>query len=147
MADGSQVRIAEQGDFVLKSEDSDGSALDPLILRDVSILKGSQINLVSVSMLCEEGSKFHFEKGNSYFVFKGRQFKLIERDGLYLLRLDDILAAEEIRQLRDCEQQNGNECKTEVRSKLGTNYACAATYQLWHKRFAHASQKRIKFFI
>jgi hypothetical protein len=145
MADGSQVRIAEQGDFVFQSEDANGNALEPLILRDVSILKGSPINLVSVSMLCEAGSKFHFEKGNSYFIFKGRQFKLIERDGLYLLRLDDILAAEEICQLRDCERKSGNECKTEVRSKLGKNYACAATYQLWHERFAHASEKRIKF--
>ena len=145
MADGSQVQIGEQGDFTFKSEDSDGNALDPLILRDVSILKGSPINLVSVSMLCEEGTTFHFERGNSYFVFKGNQFKLIERDGLYLLRLDDILTAEDVSHLRDCEKKCGNDCATEARSKLGKNYACAATWELWHERFAHASKKRIKF--
>jgi len=145
LADGSQVRISEQGDFVLHSEDAKGNALEPLILRDVSILKGSPINLVSVSMLCDEGSTFHFEKGNSYFVYKGRKYKLIERHGLYMLRLDDILSAEEISHLREFEKQNGNHCPTEARSNTGVNYACAASWDLWHERFAHTSKKRLKF--
>ncbi len=145
LADGSRVQVSEQGDFVLKSTDAQGNALDPIILKDVSILKGSPINLVSVSMLCDEGSTFHFEKGNSYFVFKGQRFRLIEKEGLYLLRLDDILTAEDISRLRECEKQAGNNCKTEARTKLGKNYACAASWDIWHERFGHASKKRLKF--
>ena len=145
MADGSRVLVSEQGDFHLQSEDAQGNAVDPLVLRDVSILKGSPMNLVSVGILCEEGSVFHFEKGKSYFDYKGRRHRLIERDGLYLLRLDEVLQADDIAWLRDCEANLGNSRATEVRSKLGTNYACAASWDLWHERFGHASKKRLKF--
>ena len=144
-ADGSRVAISEQGDYVLHSEDAHGKELEPLVLRDVSILKGSPINLVSVGVLCDEGSTFHFEKGNSYFDYKGQRHRLIERDGLYLLRLDEVLPAEELDWLRECETQLGNCRSTEVRSKLGTSYACAASWDLWHERFGHADKKRLKF--
>jgi len=144
-ADGSQVQISEQGDIVLQSEDAHGNTLDPLVLRDVSILKGTPINLVSVGVLCDEGSTFHFEKGNSFFTYQGRKIRLLERDGLYLLRLDDVLEPEEMCRLRECEKQLGNPCTTAARSKIGKTYACAATWDLWHERFGHASKQRLKF--
>ena len=89
-ADGSKVPVLEQGDFEFHSEGADGRQLDPLVLKDVSIIKGSPINLVSVGMLCDEGSTFHFQKGNSYFDYKGHRYRLIERNGLYLLRLGEV---------------------------------------------------------
>lgn len=144
-ADGSKVPVLEQGDFEFHSESADGRQLDPLVLKDVSIIKGSPINLVSVGMLCNEGSTFHFEKGNSYFDYKGHRYRLIERNGLYLLRLDEVLAPEELSWLRTCETQLGHSRDTEVRSKLGTTYACAASWDLWHERFGHASKRRLKF--
>jgi hypothetical protein len=57
---------------------------------------GSPINLVSVSMLCNEGASFHFSEGNSYFDYKGHRHRLVERDGLYVLRLDEVLQADYI---------------------------------------------------
>ena len=101
-ANGSKTQITEQGDILLRTTDTSGNELEPLILSDVSILKGNPLNLVSVGVLCEQGSTFHFEKNNSYFVYNGHQYKLHEHDGLYLLRLDDILHAEEdIQALRE----------------------------------------------
>jgi hypothetical protein len=120
-ATGAKVPVLEQGDFEFTTEDADGTRLNPLVLHDVSIIKGSPLNLVSVGMLCDEGSVFHLEKGNSYFDFKGRRFRLIERNGLYLLRLDEVLAPEELSWLRSCEHELGHAHQTDVRSKLGKN--------------------------
>ena len=145
LADGSRTHIDTKGDVVLPSEDSQGNPLEPLILKDVSILKGSPINLVSISMLCDEGASFRFSKGNSYFDYKGRRHRLIERDGLYILRLDEVLPAEDLAWLRDCEHSLGHHRDSEVQSPNGTSYACAASYDLWHERFGHASKKRLKF--
>ena len=146
-ANGSRTHITEQGDILLRTTDTSGNELEPLILSDVSILKGNPLNLVSVGVLCEQGSTFHFEKNNSYLIYNGHQYKLHERDGLYLLRLDDILHAEDIKTLRDCEKSQCKEncLETIARSKSGKSYGCAATWDLWHERFGHASKKRIKF--
>ena len=144
-ADGSQVRISEEGDVIIPSVDDSGHDIDPLILRDVSIIKGSPINLVSIGVLCNEGSQFHFERGNSYFIYEGKKICLIERNGLYMIRLNDVLEHGEINNLLQCELELGNPCTTEAKSKTGTTYACAATWELWHQRFGHASKKRLKF--
>ena len=144
-ADGSQVRVTEQGDYLLECVGDDGNVLEPLVLRDVSVIKGSPINLVSVGVMCNEGSIFHFEHGNSYLEHDGRRIPLIERNGLYLLRLDAVLPSHDVQWLRDCESKVGNQRTTEFRSKLGNSYACAASYELWHSRFGGASKKRLKF--
>ena len=89
--------------MIIPSVDKDGLDIDPLILRDVSHIKGSPINLVSIGVLCNEGSKFHFEKGNSYFIYEGRKIRLIERNGLYLIRLNDVLEHSELDGLLKCE--------------------------------------------
>ena len=146
-ADGSQIHITEQGDISLESTDEAGTRLDPLVLRDVSIIKGSPINLMSVGVLCEAGSTFHFSKGNSYFIYKGRKIPLIERNGLYLLRLNDAIKQEELDEVHSWERYLGNSCETVARSKSGKTYACAATYDLWHERFGFSSTKRLKFLL
>ena len=119
------------------------AALEPPILKDVSVFKGSQINLVSVSMLCNEGVSFHFPK-TSYFDYKGHKHRLIERDGLYVLRLDKVLPAEDLAWLRQCEQSFNNCRDTEEQSTFGTSYACAISYDLWHERFDHTLKIKIK---
>ena len=144
-ADGSQVRISEEGDVIIPSVDAKGQRIDPLILRDVSVMRGSPINLVSVGMLCNEGSSFHFSKDDSYFIHEGRKVRLIERNGLYFIRLNDVLEKSEVDRLVQCEVDLGNPCPTEMKSKAGSTYACAATWELWHERFGHASKKRLKF--
>ena len=95
-ADGSQVRISEEGDVIIPSVDEQGHRIDPLVLRDVSVMRGSPINLISVGVLCKEGSSFHFSPGDSYFIHEGRKIPLIERNGLYLIRLNDLLEQSEI---------------------------------------------------
>ena len=144
-ADGSQVRISEEGDVIIPSVDEHGNRIDPLVLRDVSVMRGSPINLISVGVLCKEGSSFHFSKGDSYFIHEGRKVQLIERNGLYLIRLNDLLEQSELDRVVQCEVGLGHSCPTEVRSKTGSTYACAATWELWHERFGHASKKRLKF--
>ena len=144
-ADGSQIHITEQGDISLESTDESGTRIDPLVLRDVSIIKGSPFNLMSVGVLCEAGSTFHFSKGNSYFIYKGRKIPLIERNGLYLIRLNDAIKQEELDEVQSWERYLGNSCETVARSKSGKTYACAATYDLWHERFGFSSTKRLKF--
>jgi hypothetical protein len=142
-ADGSQVRISEEGDVIIPSADEQGNPIEPLVLRDVSVMRGSPINLISVGVLCKEGSSFHFSKGDSYFIHEGRKVQLIERNGLYLIRLNDLLEQSELEQVVQCEVELGHKCPTEVRSKTGSTYACAATWELWHERFGHASKKRL----
>jgi hypothetical protein len=145
-ANGSQTHVTERGDIYLDAEDGKGTPLPPLILKDVSLLKGSPLNLISVSMLCEAGSKFHFEKNNSYFIFHGRKFKLIEKDGLYLLKLNEILHPDDLEALRRC-APGDKQCYKTVFSESGINYALAADWKLWHERFAHASAPRIEFLV
>jgi transposase InsO family protein len=141
-SNGSNTRIDKIGDFHLRTKDEDGNEMDPLVLSDASILKGSPLNLVSVGMLCEKGSTFHFEKGNSYFVYCGKRFKMEEYNGLFLIRLDRILQADELDDLKTAQPACDPE---DMLSRDGTAYGCAATYDLWHQRFGHASKKRIKF--
>ena len=70
-SDGNRTLLDMEGDFELPTADPDGNLLDPLILNDCSQLKGSPLNLLSVSVLCEAGTTFHFEKQNSYFTYRG----------------------------------------------------------------------------
>jgi hypothetical protein len=142
-ADGSKTHISEMGDLILRSEDEYGNEMDPLILSDASVHRGSPLNLVSVGVLCEQGVSFHFAKGNSYFEHRGRKFKLVERDGLYLMRLDEILRPEDVHALR-VSSDRPEEVYGESKSG-NTSFGCAATFDLWHERFGFTSKKRLKF--
>ena len=68
-ANGQRTLLDREGDFELQTSDASGNPLDPLVLNDCSQLKGSSLNLLSVSVLRELGTTFHFEKKNSYFIF------------------------------------------------------------------------------
>jgi hypothetical protein len=144
-ADGSQVRFYEEGDIIIPSADEQGNRISPLVLSDVSVMRGNPINSISVGVLCKEGSSFQFSKGDSYFIHEGRKVQLIERNGLYLIRLNEWLQRSELERVIQCEVELGHQCPTEVRSKTGSTYARAATWELWHERFGHASTKRLKF--
>ena len=138
-ANGQTTTVTEAGDFELPCVDLDGNPIDPLLLHNASTIKHSPFNLVSVGVLCELGTTFHFEKDNSYFVYKGNTFKLEERDGLYLMRLDEILQADDLASLK---RSSHNDADNFID---GTDtFGCAATYDLWHARYGFASKKRIK---
>ena len=142
VADGSAAPVDAVGDFEIPVQDTDGTELDPLLLKDASLLKSSPFNLISVGVLCDAGSVFHFEKKNSWFSYQGRKFPLIERDGLYILRLDDILQAQAITDLEAAE--NASDCGKDSCNLNGTRFGCAATFDLWHSRLGHASKARLK---
>ena len=144
-ANNSKTLISESGDVALPARDADGNPIDPILLRDVSILKGSPLNLVSIGVLCDEGTVAHFEKHNSYLIYRGQKVNLVERDGLYLLRLNDLLPSDELQALVACEREHGHTFNVVARNPNGTSYACAASYDLWHERFGHASKKRLRF--
>ena len=143
IADGGQIDIEQQGDIEVRVVDADGKDLEPLVLKDASVLKDSPFNLVSVGMLCEAGSIFHFEKGSSWFTYKGHRFPLEERDGLYLIHLDHILQAQDLSNLKTAQAAQGFD--TDTFAHGDSKFACAATMDLWHQRLGHASHGRLKF--
>jgi len=138
-SNGQKTEINHAGDLHLKTVDSEGNQLDPLVLREASIMLGGPLNLISVGILTEEGSTFHFEKGNSYFTYRGKKFKMLEEGGMFAIRLDQVLEANELSELQRVQP------KCEEVEVDGHSYGCAATYDLWHQRFGHANQRRIKF--
>ena len=84
-ASGHIIRPSKVGDFQLQAKDPvTGESLGHITLTDVSALKNSPLNLISVSMLVEQGSRVNFEKGNSYLEWKGKKLPLVEQNGVYL---------------------------------------------------------------
>jgi hypothetical protein len=92
------------------------------------------MNLLSVSKLSKLGLSIHFSELDSFFTYQGKRFALIEENGIYIIRLNELLRAEEF---------------DAICSIPGTathkSIALAATYTLWHERLGHASQQRLKF--
>ena len=79
---GHIIRPSKVGDFQLQAKDPvTGESLGHITLTDVSALKNSPLNLISVSMLVEQGSRVNFEKGNSYLEWKGKRLPLVEQNG------------------------------------------------------------------
>ena len=65
-ASGHIIKPTKVGDYQLEARDPvTGESLGHITLNDVSTLKDSPLNLISVSMLVEQGSRVNFEKGNS----------------------------------------------------------------------------------
>ena len=137
------TKLHTAGDLTLRVTDEAGNELEPIVLRDASVHKASPINLVSISMLCEEGAKFHFAKGDSYFIYRGQRFNVEERDGLYIIRLDQILQGKDFSSLKDAQAASG--CTSDVFRCDGKLYGCGASFQLWHERLGHSDVNRIKF--
>ena len=137
------MTIEKQGDYEVKVQDANGNELEPLLLKDVSVIPNSPFNLLSVALLCEQGSAFHFEKNNSWFTYKGHRFPLEERGGLYLIHLDQILKATDLSEIQSAHAKRGY--GTEEFKCGETQFGCAATLDMWHQRLGHASKGRIKF--
>lgn len=136
-ATGRRTALKAEGELELEAVDENGKPLDPIVIT-ASQLENSPMNLLSVSKLCEQGLSFQFAHKNSYFTYNGHKFPLEEENGMYIIRLNHILRAEELESIRS---------HPEARKGIHKNqaYACAGSYQLWHDRLGHASTKRIKF--
>ena len=80
---------------MIPCKDGEGNELEPLVIRNVSVNKGSPLNLLSVSLLTKKGLIFHFEEDDCYFVFNGCKYPMIEQGGLYLINLDELLTVNE----------------------------------------------------
>ncbi|NQU41637.1 hypothetical protein HQ520_00015, partial [bacterium] len=62
-ADGSRVRLSTDGAVIIPSADEQGNLIDPLVLSDVSVMRGNPINFISAGVLFKEGSSFqNFQK-------------------------------------------------------------------------------------
>ena len=141
-ANGATEEVTNVGDFELRAVDENGNELEPLMLKNASVLEASPFNLVSVGLLCDEGSIFHLERGNSWFTYKGARFPIEEREGLFIIRLDRVLQGTLISELENLQSAGGHRRE---RYKVGTEtYCCAATFDMWHERFGHMSHKRLK---
>ena len=142
-ANGAVEEVTTVGDFELRAVDELGNTLEPLLLKDASKLASSPFNLVSVGLLCDEGSVFHLERGNSWFTYQGARFPIEEREGLFIIRLDQVLQGQKMSEIENMQSASGyrRECY-----KVGSEtYCCAATFDMWHQRFGHMSHKRLKF--
>jgi len=136
-ATGARTQLNSDGELELEAVDENGKPIDPIVLT-ASRLEDSPMNLLSVSKLCEQGLSFQFAHKNSFFRYKGHQFPLEEQNGMYVIRLNQILRAEELDNIKS---RPG--ARHHVHQKK--SFACAGSYQLWHERLGHASTKRIKF--
>jgi len=87
-SNGGSTKIDKVDDLYLRAKDSNGTEIEPVVLKEASILLGGPLNLISVGILTDQGSTFHFEKGNSYFTYRGKKFKMLEKDGVFAIRLD-----------------------------------------------------------
>ena len=141
-ASGHVIRPSKVGDFQLQAKDPvTGESLGHITLNDVSALKNSPLNLISVSMLVEQGSRVNFEKGNSYLEWKGKRLPLVERNGVYLVNLTDFVAADTALGLMDQDHEydsieyNGVACPV------------VSDMQLLHERLGHQKGIDVKFLI
>jgi transposase InsO family protein len=80
------------------------------------------------------GLSFHISKLDSFFTYQGKRLTLIEENGMYIIRLNELLRAEEFDAICSIPGAATDE-----------SIALAATYTQWHERLGHASQKRLKF--
>ena len=132
-ATGRMNRLDSDGELTIGVVDENGKAIDPIIIT-ASRNNSSPMNLLSVSKLCKQGMSFHFAEYDSYFMYKGKRFTLVEENGMYVIRLNELLKAEELTDI--CSSPGVAD---------GEMLALAATYDLWHERFGHASKQRLKF--
>ena len=141
-ASGHVIRPSKVGDFQLHARDpTTGESLGHITLHDVSALKNSPLNLISVSMLVEQGSRVNFEKGNSYLEWKGKRLPLLEQNGVYLVNLTDFVTADTALGLMDLDHEYDSvECD-------GVACPVVSDMQLLHSRLGHQKGIDIKFLI
>lgn len=138
-AGGETKSINVSGDFEVEAIDSNGDKIEPLKFQNINQLPECPINLISVSMLCREGLAFHFLPEHAYFTYKGTNYPLEERNGLYVIDLSTILTPNDLdNYTKTMPTDKAHEFKTSTEA-----HGC--TFDLWHKRFGHADKRRIKF--
>ena len=76
----SKGRIDTQGDIILQAVDKLGNPLDPTVLSDVSHCGRSPLHLISIAILCEKCTIYHFERGRSCMQYSEKGFLLIKED-------------------------------------------------------------------
>ena len=132
-ATGTMTKLDSDGELTIGVVDDKGQSLDPIIIT-ASRNNSSPMNLLSVSKLCKLGLSFHFSEHDSHFTYQGKRFTLIEENGMYIVRLNELLQAQDIEAVCGIPD-----------AASGESIALAATYTLWHERLGHASQQRLKF--
>ena len=132
-ATGRMTKLDSDGELTIGVVDDKGQSMDPIIIT-ASRNNSSPMNLLSVSKLCKLGLSFHFSELDSHFTYQGKRFTLVEENGMYIIRLNELLRAEEFDAICSIPGAANDE-----------SIALAATYTLWHERLGHASQQRLKF--
>ena len=132
-ATGRMTKLDSDGELTIGVVDDKGQSMDPIIIA-ASRNNSSPMNLLSVSKLCKLGLSFHFSELDSHFTYQGKRFTLVEENGMYIIRLNELLRAEEFDAICSIPGAANDE-----------SIALAATYTLWHERLGHASQQRLKF--
>ena len=85
-ASGGRAMYDQSGDFVIACRDQNGQELEPLLVREATVIPNSSFNLLSISLLCERGVSFTFRKrseGGSHLTYNVINYPIIERNGLY----------------------------------------------------------------
>ena len=132
-ATGRMTKLDSDGELTIGVVDDKGQSMDPIIIT-ASRNNSSPMNLLSVSKLCKLGLSFHFSERDSHFTYQGKRFTLVEENGMYIIRLNELLRAEEFDAICSIPGAANDE-----------SIALAATYTLWHERLGHASHQRLKF--
>ena len=108
------------GDFEIACTDQNGNALEPILL----LIPNSDLNLLSIRLLCERGVSFSFKKksqGGSKLTYNDNSYPIIEKNGLYLIPLDEFLVPEELAEFA------GHASDADVRRLNGEAYLSTGT--------------------
>lgn len=133
-SNGCTEPVDRAGDLLLRMYDENGIEVSPLVLREVNVSKKTPLNLLSIGLLSEQGIKFHFEKGNNFFIYNNSKFPMMEKNGLFAIDLNNLV------------QVSGKSSSSDHPiSWDGKAFACAATFDVWHRRMGHVAVDRIKF--
>ena len=139
-ANGGRFIPEEVGDVYIRAVDPETQEeIEPLVLRDACKVNNSPLSLVSMSLLAQEGCQASFEKDNSYLRYNGRKYPLLEENGLFFLRIDEILGQDFVGGLLDVDSEYDS-----VKTADGNIYAVAADLELLHARLGHNKTTDIK---
>ena len=109
-----------------------------MVFDNVNHLSSSHLNILSLSRLFNQNCIIHFQRGNSYIIMAdGTRIDLIEKNGLFYLRLEQIFEPDEIRAM--VAMTPAHQRPPILKGKM----ALGASVDLWHRRL-HISPKRIQ---
>ena len=141
-ANNQRTMPSEVGDMLVKTVDpTTGKALPPLKVKNASRIPNAPMNLLSVSLLCEQDASFHFYKDRAFMEYQGRRFDLEKVGGLYLLRLDEIYGEEMVGALA----RSDPSWSERVQLPDGRIVGQGASLELHHQRLGMIDPRRIRF--